>query len=69
MVAAIVANIVKDGRRSLGNLFAYRRFTVQNSHRVAFKSALAGFAKFALVRAEIFTKRVIELGSTFGTTD
>ena len=53
VISAILAKIVKNKGRILGNILTNRTLTVKKSHRIFYKSVLAGIAKFILTCFEI----------------
>ena len=60
---AIITEVFEHSRRTLRNLTAHRTFTIEYSHRVAFKSAKTCFTKLVPVSLKILTQSLLILSS------
>ena len=66
---AVLAEIVGDFRRVLGNLLVLRAFAVEQTHGVLLQTRKAGFAKLLTVTAEIVAQRLIVIRAALGASD
>ena len=69
MRTAVVAEIIRDLRRTLGNLAANGAFAVQNTHGVALQAGIAGLAELILIALEIRSQRLSVLCAAGGAAD
>ena len=69
MRTAVVAEIIRDFRRALGNLAANGAFAVQNAHGVALQAGIAGLAELILIAFKIRSQRLSVLRTAGGAAD
>ena len=67
MAAAVVAQIVGNQGRVLGDLLIFRALAVQDAHGVALEAALAGLAQLVVAGPEIVLQGLAVGGAAFGT--
>ena len=67
MRLAVIAKIVNGSRSRFADLLAVLFLTVNNTHGVAFKPALAGIAHGVYVLLEIVVKSLVVFLAAFGT--